>query len=581
MGLIEIVGGLLAKTSAGPLGDLARRHESIVRVAKAVGYDPTQPSRQYEAYYVAALVECLSDGPEPVLALFRDQYVKAAFRDAASTAVGWDAFRKEVQNGVERNRDNGDFGKLPYDISGHVGRVITAYHGIVDRHRPPHFARLEQKVDRVVEAMAGPAPKEDPRDVIDPRFIPDPLKEHRVLSAGGWKKTLHNLYPDHDLVTFGGHEFPIWASPADLAESRREARLDETNGPMDRLDDAIEPSFAAYGIGTDAAGETRLRGFDPEGAAEYAYLQRSAASRSRHNGAAYAFERIRRLDGRLRIDARPGTYFDSVATSEMLEREFINAQAATPDAPIHLEQLPRRRWLHNQVAAHPRSDVTDHRDRTVLFDGRFRAAALSVATTMIFARPDGSHSALLVPRSPEVLTHPGYMHVAPSGIFAPISRNWRTWADEFSIEQTVVREYAEELFGYEDLEDSTGHLDAALDFVPPIRRLRQAIRDGAVEMRYCGISVPLLTLRPEICVLIFVRDSRWFDAEIGRAKHEDRHPFAFNWEYRPGPGRTAVQLILDPEFTPIDSRGVIHPTRIVPHAAAALHLSTAVARQIC
>ncbi len=71
MGLIEIVGGLLAKTSAGPLADLARRQESIVRVAKVVGYDPTQPSRQYEAYYVAALVESFSQGRRRSVAMAR------------------------------------------------------------------------------------------------------------------------------------------------------------------------------------------------------------------------------------------------------------------------------------------------------------------------------------------------------------------------------------------------------------------------------------------------------------------------------------------------------------------------------
>ncbi|MER7591290.1 hypothetical protein ABTW72_27515 [Micromonospora sp. NPDC127501] len=585
MALLETVAGILAKASAVPLGNAARRNETIIRVAKIVGYDPTQPSREYEEYYVAALVECFRDEPEAVLALFRDQYVKAAFRDAASTKVGWDAFRKEVRNGLERNRDNGDFGHLPPSVDDHIGRLIDAYHLIIDRHRPPHLARLEGKVDLLVARQA-----EDNQlrrgqhlggtDLGALRFAPDPAKEHRVLSADGWKKTLRGLYPDHNLVTFGGHEFPIWASLAESTDRQRSPRLDESNGPMDRLDDEIEPSFATYDLGSDSAGKPCSRGFDPRGAEEYYYLQRRATTRSSHNGAAYAFERIKRVDGHLRIDARSGTYFDSVATSEMLEREFINAQSASPDDQIDLFQLHRREWLHNQVASHPRDDTTDEHDQSIIFDGRFRAAALSVATTMIFTHADGSYSALLVPRSKEVLTHPGYAHVAPSGIFAPISRNWRKWGDEFSIEQTVVREYAEELFGYKDLEDSTQHIDAALDFVPPIRRLRDAVRSGVVEMRYCGITVPLLTLRTEICVLIFIRDSKWFDAEIGRAKHEDKHPFAFNWEYRPGTGRAAVQLDLDRNFEPVDRHGTVHPTKMVPHAAAALHLSTEVARQI-
>ncbi|WP_167362453.1 hypothetical protein [Micromonospora saelicesensis] len=60
-----------------------------------------------------------------------------------------------------------------------------------------------------------------------------------------------------------------------------------------------------------------------------------------------------------------------MATSEMLEREFINVVSRRPDAVWSLRDFPRRAWLREQAGG------------SELFNGSHRAAALSVAAVVI------------------------------------------------------------------------------------------------------------------------------------------------------------------------------------------------------
>ncbi|MBT8228245.1 MAG: hypothetical protein HKP61_12510 [Dactylosporangium sp.] len=345
-----------------------------------------------------------------------------------------------------------------------------------------------------------------------------------ALAGKGWQATLESLYPDHPLVRYGDHPFPIWAIPATPDDQT------DLEAALGTLNTSTQPSFDRYDVGFDADGRPSQRGYDPNGAAEFAQHMGQIRSRSRHNGPAYAFDRLRTDGARMVLDARPGTYFDSVATSEVLERELLDALAAHPDDRIPLAALPRRRWLHDRLAR------SGH-DTTVITDGRFRAAALSVSAAMLMVRPDGGVDALLARRSVEVLTHPNLFHVAPSGLLAPPPGTPIPWRQGFSVRRTILQELAEELPGHEGID---------------------------LNIRYCGISVPLLTLRPEICLVILVRDP---DALRRRT--------TFNWEYC-----GLHHLPLNSDLTPRDGAGIVHPTRLVPHAAAALHLATTVARSL-
>lgn len=114
------------------------------------------------------------------------------------------------------------------------------------------------------------------------------------------------------------------------------------------------------------------------------------------------------------------------------------------------------------------------------------------------AEADGTYSVVLATRSGLVETHQMFSHVAPAGIFAPINAERRDEEEEFSVRQCLMREYAEELFGYKDLEQGDGLLATDISALPPIRALCTAEQEGIITLRYCGISVPLFTRRPEI-----------------------------------------------------------------------------------
>src|SRR5205814_9233029 len=85
--------------------------------------------------------------------------------------------------------------------------------------------------------------------------------------------------------------------------------------------------------------------------------------------------------------------------------------------------------------------------------------SLTDALPILVTEPDGTYSAILPRRSATVETHPLFAHVAPSGIFAPIGADRRDDAAEFSIRRCLLREYAEELFGYRS-EEHTSELQS-------------------------------------------------------------------------------------------------------------------------
>ena len=371
-----------------------------------------------------------------------------------------------------------------------------------------------------------------------------------MLEGRGLYLTLRTLYPRFEPLIYAGSEFPIWSKPAAPDDWEN---LDSALGQI-----ASEDGVSPGGYPPD---------FDAPGREKYEQLLKSQKVRSLVNNPTYALERID-LDGeKVKVYAKHGTYFQSLASSESLEAELMDALAKHPDQEVSLDDLPRRKWLHDAVGG-----------QHVVLDGRNRSAALSVSATILIAEPDGTYSALLAQRSERVATHPSFFHVAPSGIFAPLNDARRNDADQFSIVTSILREYAEELFHYVDLEQGDGLGIRELRDLAPVRELLKAQDESRVSLHYCGLSVPLLTLRPEFSILIFIRDRSWLVKEIRRSKESD-HWFSMNWEYESNEDVNALKLPLDAAFQPIDLESV-RPSVLLPHAAAALYLSTSVAASI-
>ena len=97
-------------------------------------------------------------------------------------------------------------------------------------------------------------------------------------------------------------------------------------------------------------------------------------------------------------------------------------------------------------------------------DGRYRSAALGVSTLTIGRvrnRTFDGYKLFLSPRSVTVATQRRRYHVVPSGMFQPFipSESADLLQSQFSVAETVLREFVEELYGVEELETGDGRVD--------------------------------------------------------------------------------------------------------------------------
>jgi len=284
--------------------------------------------------------------------------------------------------------------------------------------------------------------------------------------------------------------------------------------------------------------------------------------------------RLRRLDtGGVRIDCGLGRYFQSLATSETCDHEMMTALTEDPRQPVGLDALPRRAWLHQQVG----DPVTD---------GSRRAAAVSVATVVLMAAVDGGYHVLLTPRSGAVATHRFFNHVAPSGILAPLDWGSCPPAEEFSVRRNLLREYVEELYSGDEFQvgEEPYH---DVESEPEVVRLNAVLDSGDAGLYYTGVSVNLLTLRPELCTLLLVTDPGWLRREVGLARRSGR-PWRLAWEYLerdkehelPSGRRHSHLLPLDEQLRPRGNAGeALNTDALIPNAAAAIALALPVARR--
>jgi hypothetical protein len=378
----------------------------------------------------------------------------------------------------------------------------------------------------------------------------------RVLSGAGVLSTLRNLYPDHGLTDLWSLTFPITTFPAPRAEWHH------IESPLGRTVGQLLPGRLDYSDQWDP-NEGR-QAFD---ASNLKYEQLNADRRRFFfSGSTFAFHALREEAGGVRLDVALGRYFASHATSEDLDPEMMFALAKDPEKPVSLRALPRRSWLHQRVS-----------DPVV--DGQHRSGAISHATVVLIRNDAGGYKLLLPPRSDDVAAHAHFHHVAPSGILSPHSEETHPPAEEFSIERNFFREWVEELYAADEHERPpfVGPPDPAGE--PEVLRLKEVLGDS-VELLYTGVSVNLLTLRPEICLLLLVKDPSWWPAESQIAAQSGR-PVKLGWEYSDAPGKIRHQSPNQPDgaFISLDENlqppaGItLTPDFLVPNAAAAIALA--------
>lgn len=381
-----------------------------------------------------------------------------------------------------------------------------------------------------------------------------------VLIGEGIVRTLEGIY-DEALVTLAGHKFPIAVFPATAMRWKPDESCLEA-GKGDLLTRRL-PSWQEYSSDWDPAGQAK---FDQ---CLRRYAQGGPSDRRRFfSGSTFAFDKMRATPEGPRIDARLGRYFASLATSEDLDGELIERLQAAPMRPVYLDELPRRKWLHDRVDS-------------PVFDGAHRAAALSHGTVVLLAEEQGGYDMLLPFRSKSVATHAHFNHIAPSGIFSPHTEVDYPPINEYSIERNFFREWVEEMYAQDVHERPPFIPGPDPEGEPEAIRLKAALSSGDASLYYTGISVNLLTLRPEFCLLLVIDNPSWFDHERRLARETGR-PLKFGWEYSRRPGkvrhRTSRQphhwrLSLASDLSPNPGQ-VLEPDFLVPNAAGAIALAT-------
>jgi hypothetical protein len=243
-----------------------------------------------------------------------------------------------------------------------------------------------------------------------------------------------------------------------------------------------------------------------------------------------------------------------------LEWELLSAvpslkSATANDLAKFDRSLSLRKALHRKVS-----------DPITSGDGR--CAGIGVST--LVAYQDGDELKLMLKRrsSSTVASHPGGIHVIPSGMFQQFGEEVDK---EFSVTHTVLREYLEELFNVPESEyfgspAQSFYSDSRLEY------LSSLIADGRAGLYLSGIAVNLLTLRPEVCTLLWIKDKAWWQhhsRDVPRSEH-----IHVNKEFEnPYSSKTAIGSILyrDSDDELLQEPG-LEPMGMVPSGAAAFWL---------
>jgi hypothetical protein len=261
-----------------------------------------------------------------------------------------------------------------------------------------------------------------------------------------------------------------------------------------------------------------------------------------YNGDTYALHSLETHP--LRVHGQPGRYFDMLATCDALDRELALAAAN------RLIRLPLRHQLHRTLPVAQAG-----------WRGVGRSAALGGACLIVFNRR-GQYHALLAQRSARHASDVNRFHVMPAFVFQPVNGRWE---EEWCFSNHVLREYSEELYGAAEGTNTADH--------PAHQQLKAMLQIGAARLLLTGVTYNLLTLRAEICALLLIHDSSWWEASTNADS-----PLAFNAHSETQDGRlTTVPIDTDEQII----AGLPQPLYLAmpPQAYAALWLGVACARQ--
>jgi tetratricopeptide (TPR) repeat protein len=150
MPILEIgaVISTIAQYGAEALIDRARKSEAVVAVLKRLNMSADTPPADFEGVYVYALVEYGVGTPPPLLEIFRNSSVKAAFR-MSFEARDLSIVENEIDSLVQSHELSENFRKLDVSTSEVVRAFSKVFGTVVDRSRTPADIRRDQALSDI------------------------------------------------------------------------------------------------------------------------------------------------------------------------------------------------------------------------------------------------------------------------------------------------------------------------------------------------------------------------------------------------------------------------------------------------
>ncbi|MCH8823232.1 MAG: hypothetical protein IH984_06950 [Planctomycetes bacterium] len=278
------------------------------------------------------------------------------------------------------------------------------------------------------------------------------------------------------------------------------------------------------------------------------------------DGKAFSMTRIE--TNPLRITCHRSSYFKFLATCQSLKIELQKAWNETAISTVKITDaltfLKQRNELHRLV----QDPVTD---------GSHRAACIGVST-LICCRVGAEYQFLLRQRSTEKhASGQESFQVLPSGLFERSEKSKKDEAFSYSVYETVLREYSEELFSHGEPAWKTS--ERYYRDTEEVRHLDHLITCKSAHAYVTGIAMDLSILQPEICVLLLIHDPRWAKEWIPRMK--------LNIEYKnQKPGESGGLMIpLENDEILVKKYPQLAPTNMVIDSAGAFWLGIDVAKE--
>jgi hypothetical protein len=282
-----------------------------------------------------------------------------------------------------------------------------------------------------------------------------------------------------------------------------------------------------------------------------------------NNIATFCYDRFTQ-NGTLKVDCSMGNYFDSLRSCFVLEWELTTQLGLWKNPQKDFGEFTQRLKLRNHV-------IRNAANQDPVADPSGRRPAIGIQTLVLFNR--GSEKAILLGErsSKGVIAEENYLALVPAGIFQPIANDLD---DEFSVIHNIYREYLEELFSMQEVTRPKSVMSYDYFYTnPDLLYLTKMLDAGTAKIYVTGFAMNMLSLRLDICTLLYISSDDWYNKHKTGTKTLGRIEFNEEWK---SPEEKTTEGTNVWSLNRVNNNE-LNPTNTLPTAAGALSLGLAVA----